>query len=105
MLCAIFSMNKYSLFLIAALSLLVAGPVLAQANTDKEEAEKDKQETVKTPDKSSPVVKVVPAAKNKHAKPEKVNSARSRSARPGSTRPARGVRPSSRPARPGNGRN
>jgi len=104
-------MNRYSI-LIVALSLLGGGRVLAQANPDKEEAEKVKQETVKkedkdsnTNDKASTRIKVVPAAKNKHAKPTKVSSARSRTARPGGNRPARNVRPSSRPARPANGRN
>lgn len=98
-------MNKYSL-LIAVLSLFAAGRVLAQTNTDKkEEAENDKQETVKEQDKPARAVKVVPAAKNRLAKPERVNSAKPRNVRPGGARPARNARPSSRPVRPGSGRN
>lgn len=104
MLCTIFSMNKYSL-LIAVLSLFAGGHVLSQTNPDKPEPETEKQETVKTENKPAPAIKVVPAAKNKHAKPEKVSSAKPRNARPNANRPARNVRPSGRPVRPGNGRN
>lgn len=96
--------------------MFVGGHVLAQENTDRDEAEKDKQETVQETvkkndkpatdiDKPATEIKVVPSARNKNAKPAKVNSARPPSARPGGTRPARNVRPSSRPVRPGNGRN
>ncbi|MEO5603371.1 MAG: hypothetical protein ABIR06_20800 [Cyclobacteriaceae bacterium] len=97
-------MKKYSL-LIAVLALFVAGHVLAQDSTDRQEVEKNKQETVKTEDKPATVIKVVPSARNKNAKPAKVNSAKGRNVRPGGTRPARNVRPSSRPVRPGSGRN
>jgi hypothetical protein len=100
--CTIFCMNKYS-FLIAILSLALTVRALAQTEPRKEDTEKHKQETAKSEDKT--VIKVVPTAKTKHAKPEKVSSAKPRTARPGGTRPARNVRPSSRPVRPGNGRN
>lgn len=103
-LATIFYMNKYSL-LIAVLALFVAGHVLAQDSTDRQEVEKDKQENIKTGDKSKTVIKVVPSARNINAKPAKVSSAKERNARPGGTRPARNVRPSSRPVRPGSGRN
>jgi hypothetical protein len=102
-LCTIFSMNKYSL-LLAVLSLFGGEHVLAQTKPDKAEPEKNKQETVKAEEKPAPAVKVVPAAKSKHAKPEKVTSAKPRNARPNSNRPARNARPSGRPVRPGNGR-
>ena len=95
-------MNKYS-FLIALLSLILTGRALAQSEPDKKDTEKNKKETAKSDDKA--VIKVVPRAKNKHAKPERVSSAKPRTARPDGTRPARNVRPSARPARPGNGRN
>src|SRR5688572_22473627 len=108
MLSIIFYMSKYSL-LIGMLSIFVGGHVFAQENTAKDEAKKDKQETVQETvnrdDKPAAEIKVVPSARNKNAKPAKVNSARQRSAGPGGTRPARNVRPSSRPVRPGNGRN
>jgi len=97
-------MNKYSIF-IAILLLFVGGRTLAQSNPDRDETEKDKRETVKTEDKQVAGIKVVPPAKNKHAKPTKVSSARPRTARPGADRPARNGRPSARPVRPGNGRN
>jgi hypothetical protein len=100
--CTIFCMNKYS-FLIVLLSLFLSAHVLAQTKPDKKDTEKHKHETAKSDDKA--VIKVVPTAKNKHAKPEKVSSAKPRTAKPGGTRPARNVRPSSRPVRPGNGRN
>lgn len=97
-------MNRYSLF-IAILLLFAVGRTLAQSNPDKDDTEKEKRETVKTEDNQAAGVKVVPPAKNKHAKPTRVGSARPRTARPGADRPARNVRPSARPVRPGNGRN
>lgn len=97
-------MSKYSV-LIAILSLFVAGRILAQADPAKETAETDKQESVKQEEMPEPVIKVVPAARNNKAKPAKVTSAKQPNARTGGNRPARNSRPSSRPVRPGNGRN
>lgn len=108
MLCIIFSMNKYSL-LIAVLSFFAGQRVLAQTIPDKEDAKEAKQETVDasvaTKDKPAPEVKVVPSARTKKAKPERVGSAKPRTAKPGGNRSARTPRLSGRPARPGNGRN
>lgn len=97
-------MNKYAL-LIGLLSLFCGGRVFAQTNPAKEGMDKDKQETVKTEEKPEQVIKVVPAARDKNAKPAKVGSAKPPAAKPGGGRPARNPRPSSRPVRPGNGRN
>lgn len=97
-------MTKYAILLVA-FSLLIGARAWAQAEPDKTQTKKDKQETVKTGDKPTEVIKVVPAARSKHAKPEKVSSAKPRTAKPRATRPARNVRPSSRPLRPGKGRN
>ena len=97
-------MTKSSL-LIAVLFTLAAGHALAQAESEKENAKEQKQGTLKPEDKPAPMVKVVPAAKSKHAKPRKVTSAKPRNARPQGARPARNPRPSGRPVRPGSGRN
>jgi hypothetical protein len=99
-----FYMKKFPI-LVAVFSLTIVGGVLAQSATDNEEIKKDHQETVKKEDKATKAVKAVPAARNQHSKPEKVTTTKPRNARPGGTRPARNVRPSSRPVRPGNGRN
>ena len=97
-------MNKYSL-LIAFLSLFVGGHVLAQTNPAKEGVDNEKEETAKTEEEPEQVIKVVPAARNKNAKPAKVGSAKRPNVKPRGGRPARNPRPSSRPVRPGNGRN
>lgn len=104
----ILPMNKYSV-LIVFLWFFSGRNVQAQAIRDKEDAKEAKQETVDesvaTEDKPAPVVKVVPSVRTKKAKPEKVTSAKPRTAKPGGNRSARSPRPSARPARPGNGRN
>ena len=97
-------MNKYSL-LIAFLLLFGAGHVFAQTDPEKERPETDNQENVKSEEKPDPAIKVVPAARNNKAKPAKVSSAKRPIVRPGGNRPARNPRPSSRPVRPGSGRN
>ena len=97
-------MTKYAL-LIGVVFLLSGSRAVAQAESEKESAEEVKQETVEAERKPAPVIKVVPTAKGKHAKPQKVASAKPRTSRPQGNRPARNVRPSARPARPGGGRN
>lgn len=97
-------MNRYSL-LIALLSLFGAGHVSAQTDPEKERPETQKQESVKPEVRPDPAVKVVPAARDNKAKPAKVSSAKPSNVRPGGNRPARNPRPSSRPLKPGNGRN
>ena len=97
-------MNTYSL-LIAVLALFITGHVLAQDSTHAQKPKKNQQESVKTEDKPTGAIKVVPSARSRSAKPAKVSPANARSARPGGTRPARNARPSTRPVRPGTGRN
>lgn len=100
-------MNKYSVLLVPIL-LFAGGRVLAQTAHGKEETEKAKKETSKetaeAAAKPATVIKVVPPARDRKAKPAKVSPAKARAARPEGAKPARNPRPSARPPRPGNGR-
>lgn len=84
--------------------LFVSGPVLSQTDATKAQTGRNNQESAK-PENTQPDIKAVPAVKNKTAKPKRINSAKPANVAPRATRPARNSRPSSRPARPGTGRN
>ena len=98
-------MNRYSL-LITVLSLIGAGHVSAQTDPEKERPKTGKQEIIKPEEvKPNPAIKVVPAVRDNKAKPAKVSSAKPSNTKPRANRPTRNPRPSSRPVRPGTGRN
>lgn len=86
--------------------LMTAGHSLFAQTEQKAEVDKPRQEETKKPEVRADVdVKAVPAARNRSAKPARVDSRKPQIARPGGTRPARNFRPSTRPVRPGSGRN
>ncbi|HET7180083.1 MAG TPA: hypothetical protein VFI14_10165 [Chryseosolibacter sp.] len=102
-------MIRYSVLALPIFLLFAGGRALAQTTHEQEKTNEVKQEPAKetatNADKPSPVVKVVPPARARNAKPARVSPAKARSARPGGARPARNPKPSARPPKPRNGRN
>jgi hypothetical protein len=96
------AMKIYSV--LSTVLLMMAGHSLF-AQTD-QKVEKRKQETVERREvRTDADVKAVPAARNRSAKPVRVDGRKPQTVRPGGTRPARNSRPATRPVRPGSGRN
>jgi hypothetical protein len=97
-------MKIYNVFL--TVLLMIAGHSLFAQTDQKAEVKKPKQEMAERREVRADVdVKAVPAARNRSAKPVRVDGRKPQNTRPGGTRPARNFRPSTRPVRPGSGRN
>ena len=101
---SLFTMNKTAFLIVFAL-FSMTGYVSAQTGSKKDHVRSDNATVSQPADKTTTGIKVVPQARNKNAKPEKVGTAKSPKTRPQIPRSARNSRPSIRPARPGNGRN